>query len=187
MAVTVTPLSIPDVLLIEPDVFVDDRGYFLETYHAERYAQAGADRVFVQDNHSRSRQGVVRGLHYQLKNAQSKLIYAVHGEIFDVAVDIRRGSPHFGKWTGTILSDQNKRQLFIPEGFAHGFSVLSERADVIYKCSALYAPDDEYGIHWADPAIGIRWGIDQPVVSEKDDRNPMLDRAAPEHLPIFKA
>lgn len=185
MALTVSPLSIPDVLLIEPDVFPDDRGFFLETYHCRRYAEAGLDRIFVQDNHSRSRRGVMRGLHYQLRHAQAKLIYAAFGEIFDVAVDIRRGSPYFGKWTGTILSDRNQRQLFIPEGFAHGFSVLSESADVIYKCSALYAPGDEYGINWADPDLGIDWRTSDPIVSEKDKQNPALNNAPLHHLPVF--
>lgn len=145
------------VLLIEPDVFADSRGFFLETWQKGRYKSGGVDMDFVQDNHSRSKRGVIRGLHYQLKNPQAKLVYAVRGTIFDVAVDIRRGSPTFGKWTGAILSDENRHQLFIPAGFAHGFSVLSEEADVTYKCSDIYTPGDEYGIIYNDPDINIDW------------------------------
>ena len=141
---------LPGVLLIEPMVFSDERGFFMETYHAKKYAEAGIPGPFVQDNHSHSQRGTLRGLHYQLKNPQGKLVYAVKGEILDVAVDIRKGSPHFRRWTGNLLSEQNKRQLYIPEGFAHGFCVLSETADVIYKCTDFYAPGDEYGIFWAD-------------------------------------
>lgn len=174
------------VLIIEPDVFEDSRGFFLETWQKRRYRRGGVDVSFVQDNHSRSKQGVIRGLHYQLEHPQAKLVYAVRGTIFDVAVDIRKGSPTFGQWTGVILSDENRRQLFIPAGFAHGFSVLSEVADVTYKCSDVYTPGDEYGIIYNDPDINIDWHLNsgkyrsineiapQPLVSEKDMRYPKL-------------
>ncbi|MBF0376687.1 MAG: dTDP-4-dehydrorhamnose 3,5-epimerase [Desulfamplus sp.] len=181
------------VLVIEPDVFEDSRGFFLETWQKNRYKKGGVDVHFVQDNHSRSKKGVIRGLHYQLKNPQAKLVYAVRGTIFDVAVDIRKGSPTFGQWTGVILSDKNKYQLFIPAGFAHGFSVLSEFADVIYKCSDIYTPGDEYGIIYNDPDINIDWhlanvsgdfnngenselkSIIQVLVSDKDMKYPKLN------------
>jgi len=177
--------SLPDIILIEPDVFKDDRGFFMETFHKKRYADSGIGRVFVQDNLSHSKQGTLRGLHYQLKNAQAKLVYVVTGEIFDVALDIRNGSPTFGKWTGTRLSDKNKKQIYIPEGFAHGLCVLSETADVIYKCTDLYTPGDEYGVFWADPAIGIDWPIENPVLSKKDMRNPQLTKIPDAHLPVY--
>lgn len=168
------------VLIIEPDIFEDSRGFFLETWQKERYQSGGVDANFVQDNHSRSKKGVVRGLHYQLRHPQAKLVYAVRGTIFDVAVDIRRGSPTFGQWTGVILSDENRRQLFIPAGFAHGFSVLSDVADVTYKCSDLYTPGDEYGIIYNDPDINIDWhfnsdaSLTQALVSDKDKGYPRL-------------
>ncbi|MBW2615149.1 MAG: dTDP-4-dehydrorhamnose 3,5-epimerase [Deltaproteobacteria bacterium] len=177
--------SLPGVILIEPDVFKDDRGFFMETFHKKRYADSGIDRVFVQDNLSHSKQGTLRGLHYQLKSAQAKLVYVVTGEIFDVALDIRHGSPTFGKWEGTRLSDNNKKQIYIPEGFAHGFCVLSETADVIYKCTDLYTPGDEYGVFWADPAIGIDWPIKSPVLSEKDRKNPELEKIPANRLPVY--
>ena len=170
----VTETEIPEVLLIQPRVFEDERGYFLETFHNSRYTEAGIPHTFVQDNHSRSSKGVLRGLHYQLKNAQDKLIYVVRGEIFDVAVDIRRGSPTFGKWVGATLSEADKTQLFIPKGFAHGFFVVSEAADVVYKCSDMYDPTDDYGIFWNDPAIDIQWPLaGNPAVSLKDQQNPL--------------
>ncbi len=162
------------VLLIEPAVFADSRGFFLETWQKSRYQQGGVNVDFVQDNHSRSTKGVVRGLHYQLKNPQAKLIYAVRGTIFDVAVDIRKSSPTFGQWIGAILSEENRRQLFIPAGFAHGFSVLSEFADVTYKCSDFYTPGDEYGIIYNDPDINIDWGVEKPILSDKDMQYPKL-------------
>ena len=178
-----TPLS--GVLLIEPDVFEDARGFFMEIFHKEKYAEGGIGRSFVQDNHTHSRHGTLRGLHYQLRHAQAKLIYVTTGEIFDVAVDIRRGSPTFGQWTGTKLSSENRRQIFVPEGFAHGFCVLGKTADVIYKCTDLYIPGDEYGIFWADPALGIDWPIKTPVLSEKDKQNPKLDQIPEDHLPAY--
>lgn len=182
-----TEKSLPGVLLIEPEVFKDDRGFFLEIYHLEKYLATGMDKPFVQDNHSHSCRGTLRGLHYQLKNPQGKLVYVIRGEIFDVAVDIRRGSSTFGQWTGTILSEKNKRQLFIPEGFAHGLCVISETADVVYKCTDLYAPGDEYGILWSDPVIGIDWPFENPILSEKDAESPRLRDVPEELLPRSQA
>ena len=158
----------------------------METHHQARYAEAGLNRVFVQDNHSRSKKHVLRGLHYQLTQPQGKLVFVVAGEIFDVAVDIRKGSPTFGKWTGAYLSDENKQQIYVPEGFAHGFVVLSEFADVIYKCTDFYAPGDERGIYWADPSIAINWPIKDPILSDKDRECPRLfDAGTANHLPCF--
>ncbi len=177
--------SLPGVILIKPDLFEDNRGFFLETYHLAKYKEKGIDHPFVQDNHSRSHKGALRGLHYQLRRPQAKLVYVVAGEVLDVAVDIRRGSPTFGHWTGTILSENNRRQLFIPEGFAHGFCVLSDRADVIYKCTDLYTAGDDYGIVWSDPTIDVTWPIENPVLSEKDRRNPELREIPEALLPIY--
>jgi len=174
-----------EVILVQPRVFEDDRGFFLETYHRPRYDEKGIRPAFVQDNHSHSRKGSVRGLHYQLKHPQGKLIYVVTGRIFDVALDIRRGSPTFGNWCGAILSAENKHQIYIPPGFAHGFGVLSDRADVIYKCTDVYTPGDEYGVLWNDPDLKIDWGIDHPVLSPKDLANPRLNRIPAELLPVF--
>lgn len=185
MDVKIQQLSIDGVLLVEPVCFDDNRGYFLETYHLQKYQQAGIDKDFVQDNHSHSIRGVLRGLHYQLNHPQGKLIYTVSGAIFDVAVDIRRNSPTFGRWTGAELSAENKRQIYIPEGFAHGFVVLSEYADVIYKCTDLYAPGDEHGILWSDPDIGINWPVDAPILSQKDLENPRLSQMPESHLPAY--
>jgi len=182
----VSETGLPGVLLIEPRVFGDQRGVFLETYHREKYARAGIDKPFVQDNHSHSSKGVLRGLHYQLKQPQGKLLYVVTGEIFDVTVDIRQGSPTFGKWVGVTLSAENRRQLYVPEGFAHGFYVLSERADVTYKCTDLYAPGDEYGIIWSDPDVNIEWPLQgAPLLSEKDARYPRLAEVPQQHLPRY--
>ena len=178
--------AIPGIILIEPNVFEDDRGFFLETYHLDKYQSKGIDQVFVQDNHSHSNHRTLRGLHYQLKNSQGKLIYVVTGEIFDVALDIRRGSPTFGDWCGLVLSASNKHQLYVPEGFAHGFCVLSEAADVIYKCTDLYDPADEYGIFWDDPAVAIDWPVKNPVLSPKDDQYPKLNEIPAENLPHFR-
>jgi dTDP-4-dehydrorhamnose 3,5-epimerase len=179
--------ALNEVILVEPQVFSDDRGFFLETYHQARYTQTGIDPAFVQDNHSHSRKGCVRGLHYQLKHPQGKLIYAVTGRIFDVVLDIRRDSPTFGRWCGVYLSADNKRQVYIPPGFAHGFSVLSDWADVIYKCTDFYTPGDEYGVLWSDPDLEIDWGVDQPFVSPKDLENPLLSRIPPDLLPTYDA
>ena len=180
-----TPLDHPEVLLIEPDVFPDPRGFFMETFHSVKYAEHGLPAVFLQDNHSRSSRGVLRGLHYQLKNPQGKLVRVVSGEVFDVAVDIRRGSPWFGKWVGAILSEENHRQMYVPPGFAHGFCTLSERADFLYKCTDLYAPGDEYGIAWDDPEIAIEWPEMDYLISDKDLANPLLIES--DHLPEYLA
>ncbi len=162
------------IVLIEPDVFNDPRGYFLETYHAEKYADAGIVGPFVQDNFSHSVRGTLRGLHYQFRRAQGKLVMALDGLVFDVAVDIRRGSPTFGQWVGVELSGENKRQLYIPPGFAHGFCVLSDTADVLYKCTDVYSPANERGIIWNDPTLAIAWPITEPLVSQKDRGYPTL-------------
>lgn len=184
MDVNIKQLTIPGVFVIEPKCFEDNRGYFMETYHQQKYQKAGINQAFVQDNHSHSSRGVLRGLHYQLKNPQGKLIYAVTGTIFDVAVDIRKGSPTFGQWTGAELSAENKRQIYVPQGFAHGFVVLSESADVIYKCTNLYTPGDEYGVLWSDPEIGIDWPVKNPILSQKDLENPGLKEISKSNLPI---
>jgi len=178
--------SIKDILIIEPRVFEDSRGFFMETYHQKRYLKSGINKIFVQDNLSFSIQGTLRGLHYQVKHPQAKLIQVIKGEIFDVAVDIRPGSSTFGKWTGVYLSDKNKRQLFIPEGFAHGFCVLSETAFFLYKCSDFYAQEDECGIHWTDPDIGIDWPVKDPLISEKDRQNPNLCDISSQQLPFME-
>ena len=177
--------TLGEVILVEPPVFKDDRGYFLETYHQARYAEKGVGQPFVQDNHSHSRKGSVRGLHYQLEHPQGKLVYAVTGRILDVALDIRHGSPTFGSWCGAHLSAENKHQIYIPPGFAHGFSVLSDRADVIYKCTDIYTPGDEYGVLWNDPDLEIDWGVNQPVLSPKDLENSQLSRIPRDLLPIY--
>jgi len=180
--VKLMPTSLAGVLVIEPKVFADPRGYFMETHHLERYRSAGIDADFVQDNLSFSVRNTLRGLHYQSPHSQAKLVQAICGEIYDVAVDIRRGSPTFGKWVGVHLSDQNHRQIFVPAGFAHGFCVLSETAHVLYKCTDFYAPPDEKGVLWSDPDIGIRWPVKDPVLSEKDGRYPRLSDIAPGDL-----
>jgi dTDP-4-dehydrorhamnose 3,5-epimerase len=164
------PTELPDVILIEPAVFEDARGFFMETWHAEKFRAAGLDRAFVQDNHSGSVRNALRGLHYQLGRPQGKLVRVVVGEIFDVAVDLRRSSPTFGRWTGMALSAANRRQLWVPEGFAHGYYVASERAEVIYKCTDVYVPEEERTLRWDDPDVGVEWplGAEPPVVSAKD-------------------
>ena len=177
--------SIPGILLFEPDMFKDSRGYFMEIFHRKKYAEIGLDRSFVQENFSHSKRGIIRGLHYQLRQPQAKFLYVMRGEIFDVAVDIRRGSPTFGKWFGTNLSDENRRQIFVPEGFAHGFCVLSESADVFYKCTDFYNPGDEYGIFWSDKTIGIDWPIENPFLSEKDSLFKPLKAIAEKNLPAY--
>lgn len=171
-----TPLAIPEVFLIEPKVFGDARGFFLESYNEKVFREAtGLDLHFVQDNHSRSTKGVLRGLHYQIRQPQGKLVRVVRGAVFDVAVDVRRASPTFGKWVGVELSEENKRQLWIPAGFAHGFLVLSESADFLYKTTDYYAPQHERCIAWNDPEIGIQWpaGL-APQLSEKDSAGARL-------------
>jgi dTDP-4-dehydrorhamnose 3,5-epimerase len=173
------------VYLIEPQVFADPRGFFMETWQAERYRQANIPGPFVQDNYSHSTQGVLRGLHYQLKRPQGKLVWVLQGEIFDVVVDVRRGSPTFGHWIGERLSGENPRQFYIPAGFAHGFCVLSESADFLYKCTDFYTPEDEYGLRWDDPSVGIDWPVSTPLLSEKDRHYPTLATIPSEHLPAF--
>jgi len=172
------------VVLVEPAVFEDPRGYFLETYHAGKYADGGIHGPFVQDNFSHSVRGTLRGLHYQLTHAQGKLVMALKGRIFDVAVDIRKGSPTFKQWVGVELSGENKRQLYIPPGFAHGFCVLSETADVLYKCTDVYSSKDERGIIWNDPTVAIAWPIAEPLLSRKDGAYPRLADMANE-LPVY--
>lgn len=162
------------VRLIVPRVFDDDRGFFLETFNAAVFEENGLPINFVQDNHSRSTRGVLRGLHYQFPTWQGKLVRVVSGEIFDVAVDIRRESATFGQWYGVILNEDNKHQLYIPPGYAHGFCVLSKTVDVTYKCTSLYTPDEDAGIRWDDPDIGIDWPISDPLVSDKDRNAPLL-------------
>ena len=176
--------SLEGVLVIEPSVFEDKRGFFMETYQQKKYRESGIDRDFVQDNLSYSVRRMLRGLHYQFPHAQAKLVQVITGEIYDVAVDIRRGSPTFGEWIGVHLSDKNKRQIYVPEGFAHGFCVLSETALFMYKCSDLYAPDCESGILWSDPDIGIEWPVEKPLLSEKDSRFACLRDMPPERLPM---
>lgn len=165
-----TPLAIPDVLLLEPKVFKDDRGFFFESFHQQQFEAALGRRVsFVQDNHSRSERGVLRGLHYQIRQTQGKLMRVTLGEVFDVAVDLRRSSPTFGKWVGVILSADNKKQLWVPEGFAHGFLVLSDVAECLYKTTDYYAPEHERCILWNDPTLALDWPLHgQPLLSEKD-------------------
>ena len=180
----VTPLDHPEILLIEPDVFQDPRGFFMETWHAEKYTQHGLPEIFLQDNQSRSTRGVLRGLHYQLQHPQGKLVWVVSGEVFDVAVDIRKGSPWFGKWVGAILSEENQQQLYIPPGFAHGFCTLSEQADFLYKCTDIYTAGDEYGIAWDDPDIGVEWPQLDYLLSDKDLDNPRLSES--NKLPAYE-
>ena len=170
--------AIPDVLLLEPKVFGDDRGFFFESYNRRRFAElTGRDIDFVQDNHSRSAQNVLRGLHYQIRHPQGKLVRVTQGEVFDVAVDLRRSSPTFGAWAGEILSAENKRQLWIPEGFAHGFVVLSESAEFLYKTTDYWHPEHERCIRWDDPALGIDWGVEEPRLSAKDMQGMFLAEA----------
>lgn len=170
----VTPTAIPEVLIVEPRVFPDERGYFLETWNQLRYAEAGIDVTFVQDNLSFSRRGVLRGLHYQNPNAQGKLVSAAHGEVFDVAVDLRVDSPTFRQWVGVTLSAENQRRLWVPAGFAHGFVVTSESAVFAYKCTDYYAPRDERSLRWNDPELSIDWPVESPVLSAKDAQAPLL-------------
>lgn len=181
----VTTTDLPGVVLIEPDAFADDRGHFLETYHAERYAAAGLPRCFVQDNQSVSKAGVLRGLHLQHPHGQGKLVQTLAGEVFDVAVDVRVGSPSFGRWTGVTLSAASHRQFYIPAGFAHGFCVLSETALFAYKCTDFYSAAAELGVRWDDPEIGIDWPVAAPILSPKDADAPLLKDIGPDCLPAY--
>lgn len=169
--------SLEGALLIEPRVFGDKRGFFLESYNKRKFSEAGIDIDFVQDNHSGSSRGTLRGLHYQINPGQDKLVRVTSGEVFDVIVDIRKNSPTFGKWESFILSSENRKMLFVPRGFAHGFCVMSESADFLYKCSEFYSPEDERGILWSDPELAIPWPSDSPILSEKDREYPCLRNA----------
>jgi len=167
--------SLPDVLLLEPKVFGDSRGFFMESWNRQTFTDLGLNLEFVQDNHSRSARGVLRGLHYQLNEPQGKLVRVTSGAVFDVAVDLRRSSPHFGQWTGHELSAENQRMLWVPPGFGHGFLVLSDSADFLYKTTSYYAPQWDRGIRWDDPEIGVQWPVDQaPTLSAKDQVLPLI-------------
>ena len=177
--------ELTDVVLVEPDVFRDSRGLFLETHHQEKYAAGGIGVRFVQDNYSRSIRGTLRGLHYQRAHPQGKLVSVLEGAVFDVAVDIRRGSPTFGRWMGLELSAENGRQLYLPPGLAHGFCVLTETAGFYYKCTEFYAPADERGIIWNDPGLKIDWPFAAPLLSAKDSAYKTLAEIMPDDLPLY--
>ena len=177
--------KIQDILIVQPDIFGDNRGFFMESWHKQRYIDAGITSDFVQDNISFSTFGILRGLHFQYKNAQAKLVQVLKGEVYDVAVDIRRGSPTFGQYVSVILSGENKKQMFIPKGFAHGFCVLSENALFMYKCSDYYNAQNEAGIFWSDSDIAIDWPVKEPCLSEKDIKYPKLKDIQAKILPQF--
>jgi dTDP-4-dehydrorhamnose 3,5-epimerase len=177
--------SLPGVWVLQPSIFRDPRGFFMETYHQVKLAGLGIAEQFVQDNHSYSRKGTLRGLHYQLRQPQAKLCRVIEGEALDVAVDIRVGSPHFGQWTSVVLSADEGNQIYVPAGFAHGFLALTDKVQLLYKCSAFYDPADERGIAWNDPELAIQWGIAEPLISAKDAANPTLAAAPRELLPQF--
>jgi dTDP-4-dehydrorhamnose 3,5-epimerase len=181
----VLPTELDGVLVIEPNIFGDQRGFFLESFQKQRYRDAGIDIEFVQDNISFSVRHTLRGLHYQYPHGQAKLVQVLQGEIYDVAVDIRQGSPTFGRWTGVILSEENRRQFFLPEGFAHGFCVMSATALFMYKCSAYYAPEEEGGIFWDDPDLGIPWPVQTPILSQRDSTFAPLSGVSPHRLPVY--
>lgn len=176
--------AIPDVLIVEPDCFEDERGFLMEIHNAARYAAIGISCSFVQDNISSSRRSVLRGLHLQNPQSQGKLVTVLHGQVLDVGVDVRVGSPTFGQHVSVTLDDVNRRQIWLPAGFAHGFLVLSERADVLYKCDAPYSPADAINIRWNDPALAIDWGVDQPILSPRDSQAPRLDEIR--NLPPYR-
>jgi dTDP-4-dehydrorhamnose 3,5-epimerase len=177
--------SLPGVWELQPKVFRDARGFFLETYHQQKFSELGIPDVFVQDNHSRSAKGTLRGLHYQLRHPQAKLCRVVDGEVLDVAVDVRLGSPTFGKWTSVVLSAEKQNLIFIPGGFAHGFVALTDTVQFLYKCSDFYDPSSEQGIIWNDPGLAISWGVANPLVSEKDAKYPALAAMPKEFLPQY--
>lgn len=177
--------SLPGCVVIEPQVFGDSRGFFYESHNQSKYREAGIDRTFVQSNVSRSARGVLRGLHYQWPHPQGKLVSVLEGEVYDVAVDIRRGSPTFGRWVGMMLTAENHRHFWIPEGFAHGFCVLSEFAMFSYQCTDLYDAKAEGGLRWNDPAIGIDWPISKPLLSDKDSKAPLLAEVSADRLPEY--
>lgn len=178
--------SLPGVLELRPVIHRDSRGYFIETYHQGKFSALGIADTFVQDNHSRSSQGTLRGLHYQLRRPQAKLCRVVEGEALDVAVDIRVGSPHFGKWTSVLLSAELQNQVYVPIGFAHGFLALSDTVQFLYKCSDFYNPEDEHGIAWNDPELRIRWDATAPIISTKDAQYSRLAQVSPEFLPEYR-
>jgi len=178
--------ALPGVVIVQPRVFADPRGFFMETYRQNVLADAGIRDNFVQDNHSRSARGVLRGLHYQLRTPQAKLCRVVQGEVLDIAIDIRLGSPTFGKWVSVVLSSENHAQLYIPKGFAHGFAVRSETADFLYKCSDYFDAGDDRGVLWNDPAIGIDWETPLPILSDKDQRYLPLSQIAHDQLPRYE-
>ena len=187
MALICEKTPLPGVLLFKPQAFGDHRGFFQELFRIESYAEAGINRSFVQDNHSRSTRGTLRGLHYQLPDCQGKLVFVPRGRVFDVAVDIRRGSPTFGRWYGAILDDENHHQLWVPPGLAHGFCVLSEIADFMYKCTEYYKSEQDRGFLWNDPDVGVDWPITgAPVISAKDHAAPRLADVPQESLPVFQ-
>ena len=187
MGVTFRRTNLDGVLICDLEVYEDPRGFFVETFHAEKYAAGGIVGPFVQDNFSRSIKGTLRGLHFQARHPQGKLISVLYGCIWDVAVDIRRGSPTRGRWVGITLSDDNRRQLFVPEGFAHGFCVLSERADVMYKCTDIYHAEDDRGLLWNDPELAIDWPFQTPLLSNKDAKLPRLADLAEPDVPVYRA
>jgi dTDP-4-dehydrorhamnose 3,5-epimerase len=177
--------SLPGTLILEPQVFGDSRGFFYESYHQTRYHNAGIIGEFIQTNVSRSAKGVLRGLHYQWPNPQGKLVSVMEGEVYDVAVDIRRGSPNFGQWIGVMLTSANHRHFWIPEGFAHGFCVLSDFATFTYQCTSLYDPAADAGVRWNDTDLGIDWPLSTPLLSDKDSKTPLLKNVEPDRLPVF--
>jgi len=179
--------DLPGVLLFQPKIFGDNRGFFKEWYRADSFPENISLPLFVQDNFSRSQKNILRGLHYQLNRPQGKLVGVTRGAVFDVAVDVRRGSPSFGRWVGVVLDDREHRQIYIPPGFAHGFCVLSDEADVYYKCSDYYDPASERGVIWNDPALAISWPCQEPAVSGKDAVHPRLNEIAVEDLPCYEA
>ena len=185
MAATFEQLAIPGVVLCRPKVFGDSRGFFAECYRRDLYAANGVDRDFVQTNHSFSTGGVLRGMHFQLRHPQAKLVSVLSGRIFDVACDVRRGSPTFGRWVSAVLTGEGAEQLFIPEGFAHGFAVLSDEVHFLYQCSDYYAPGDEVGFRWNSPDVGIRWPVENPVLSRNDAVRALFSDLPPDSLPVF--
>jgi dTDP-4-dehydrorhamnose 3,5-epimerase len=177
--------SLPGVVELRPEVFRDARGYFAETYHRDKFAEAGIKDCFVQDNHSSSRKGALRGLHYQLRHPQAKLCRAIQGEALDVVVDVRLGSPYFGKWSCVVLSAEKMNQVYVPPGFAHGFLSLSDRVQLLYKSSEFYHPEDEFGVLWNDQQLEISWNITAPLLSEKDSHLPVLSEISHQNLPQY--
>ncbi|HEY2822498.1 MAG TPA: dTDP-4-dehydrorhamnose 3,5-epimerase [Candidatus Acidoferrum sp.] len=179
--------ALPGVVELRPKVFRDLRGFFMETYHREKFAELGITDTFVQDNHSRSGRGTLRGMHYQLHHSQAKLCRVVEGEVLDVAIDIRVGSPYFGKWTSVVLNDEDHNMIYVPPGFAHGFLALTDSVQFVYKCTDFYTPADEHGIVWNDPDVNIVWGTDKPLVSEKDARYTKLSEMPLDLLPRYSS